>query len=248
MNIRLRLSAENLRLSKFEVETLFSTKARLNGSLCSFSSDLSVSRIKKILERSAMIKRAFVDGDEVWRVTQGRFNEREPMKKPKFHPAMLKPKLARTLINLSDAKKTLLDPFCGTGSILIESAVIGLRPTGSDIDNKQVWYSMKNLEHYGLKANLKEMDATNLTYRKKFDALVTDPPYGRSSTLAGKKTKEIYEGFLKSALNVLRPNGRIVLMYPKGLSFSIPKQLKKLKAFDWYVHRSLTRRILVLTN
>ncbi len=143
---------------------------------------------------------------------------------------------------------SLCDPFCGTGSILIESAVIGLRPTGSDIDNKQVWYSMKNLEHYGLKANLKEMDATNLTYRKKFDALVTDPPYGRSSTLAGKKTKEIYEGFLKSALNVLRPNGRIVLMYPKGLSFSIPKQLKKLKAFDWYVHRSLTRRILVLTN
>ncbi len=244
--IKLLLSAENLKLSKFEAETLFRTKFKLKGKFASATISISEKKLLALCESSAMIKRAYVNDQKVWRFTQGRFVAREPQKKPKFHPAMLRPKLARLLINLSGAKKTLLDPFCGTGSILIEAAILGLKPTGSDIERKQVWYSMKNLEHYKLKAKLSQQDATELKYKTKFDAIVTDPPYGRSSTLAGKKVKDIYEKFFISSLQILKPKARVVLMYPSKLRFKIPKKLQKLASFDWYVHRSLTRRIIVL--
>ena len=55
---------------------------------------------------------------------------------------MLPPKLARLLVNLAGgeiAGHTLLDPFCGSGTIPMEAALIGY-PTivGSDIDPQQV--------------------------------------------------------------------------------------------------------------
>lgn len=71
----------------------------------------------------------------------------------------LPPKLARIMINLTGLKQGIVwDPFCGSGTILMESAVLDLDILGSDIDPMALEYSEKNIEwlsEKGMMANIK---------------------------------------------------------------------------------------------
>ena len=46
--------------------------------------------------------------------------------------------------------ETLLDPFCGTGGILIEAGILGINIIGSDIDKKLVYGCKENLNFYNI--------------------------------------------------------------------------------------------------
>lgn len=60
---------------------------------------------------------------------------------------MLPPKLAQTLVNTITSKNlTIYDPFCGTGVILQEALLMGLKASGSDIEPTLVESSQANLE------------------------------------------------------------------------------------------------------
>ncbi len=62
---------------------------------------------------------------------------------------MLPPKLAQILINLCgplEPSATILDPFCGTGVVLQEALLMGYRAYGTDIDERMVEYTTRNLE------------------------------------------------------------------------------------------------------
>lgn len=69
---------------------------------------------------------------------------------------MLPPKLAQIMLNLAtggalqqqDASPapTILDPFCGTGVVLQEAALLGFNVYGSDLSEKMVDYSRDNLD------------------------------------------------------------------------------------------------------
>ncbi|MBI4591954.1 hypothetical protein HY733_00705 [Candidatus Uhrbacteria bacterium] len=63
---------------------------------------------------------------------------------------MLPPKLARMMINLGGIDPrgaTLLDPFCGSGTVLMEGALIGFETLiGSDISEKAIRDTKTNLE------------------------------------------------------------------------------------------------------
>ena len=62
---------------------------------------------------------------------------------------MLPPKLAQILINLCGPLPegaTILDPFCGTGVVLQEALLMGYRAYGTDISERMVEYSEKNLQ------------------------------------------------------------------------------------------------------
>lgn len=63
---------------------------------------------------------------------------------------MLPPKLAQIMINLAATPVTtgnprLLDPFCGTGVVLQEAALMGYAVYGTDLSRKMVDYSRDNL-------------------------------------------------------------------------------------------------------
>ena len=61
---------------------------------------------------------------------------------------MLPPKLAQILINLCGPLKEnsrILDPFCGTGVVLQEALLMGYRAYGTDINDRMVEYTNKNL-------------------------------------------------------------------------------------------------------
>lgn len=77
---------------------------------------------------------------------------------------MLPPKLARIMIHLTGQKPadaTLLDPFCGTGVVLQEALLDGYDVYGSDLSEKMIDYTTKNLawlaEHARVKGQVREI-------------------------------------------------------------------------------------------
>jgi len=93
----------------------------------------------------------------------------------------MSPKLARCMVNLTRIKNSdrLLDPFCGTGGIIIEAGIIGARVVGTDIDPKMVIGTIENLQHCDIKDyEVFQADARKLKLPYEVDGVATDPPYG----------------------------------------------------------------------
>jgi len=172
------------------------------------------------------------------------FNSRKPQHRPFFHPTSMHPKFARVLVNLAQVKAgdMVFDPFCGTGGILIEAGLIGMRLSGCDVDQQMVSGCKKNLGHYGLSGEVDKADA--LTHKTCADAIVTDPPYGRSSYMTGKDAQQLFKKFITHAAETLPPGKRMVLVAPSQYKLEFPK-FKVDAHYDIRMHKSLTRRIWV---
>jgi tRNA (guanine6-N2)-methyltransferase len=160
------------------------------------------------------------------------------------HPAPLNPVIASALIRLAKWRydEILVDPMCGSGTILIESAMMGrnippqkfreerflfVNIYGDDLlkevvesalnNEKDVELRLVGVERFrkhlrGAKLNSNKAgvadtidyiqgDATKLCL-KQADVLVTNPPYGLRIARKGI-IEELYEGFLKSAKDVV---------------------------------------------
>ena len=72
--------------------------------------------------------------------------------RPFFSPISIHPRIARSMVNFSNCsvKKKIIDPFCGTGGILIEIVNMGITGIGIDILDKMIESSIGNLKHYNL--------------------------------------------------------------------------------------------------
>ncbi len=98
--------------------------------------------------------------------------------KPWRTSSSLPSRLARAMVNLvSPPARTILDPLCGTGSILLEASAIGLDASGCDWNPRMVGMSRKNLAHFGYTAEVVRGNA--LEYARCADVVVTDLPYGK---------------------------------------------------------------------
>lgn len=106
---------------------------------------------------------------------------------------MLPPKLAQTMINLAiGAKKSgvLLDPFCGTGVVLQEAALMGFDVYGTDLEPRMIEYSTTNLAwlkqklHIDFNEKLEVGDATNQVWQTPIDFVATETYLGRAYATA----------------------------------------------------------------
>ena len=134
---------------------------------------------------------------------------------------MLPPKLAQILINLatSGAKSgTILDPFCGTGVILQESVLMGYSAYGTDLSEKMIDYSRKNLDWItnrtpklqksgAPKLRLEAGDATNHKWQAPIDFIASEIYLGHplSNPPAEIKLREL-QGDAKSLLTAFLKN------------------------------------------
>lgn len=96
-----------------------------------------------------------------------------------FHTSVSLPsRIARGLVNLVlPSASSVLDPFCGSGSILLEAQALGLLTHGVDISYKMVHNSRYNLAYFGYQGIVEVGNA--MQCQQKADALITDLPYGR---------------------------------------------------------------------
>ena len=97
--------------------------------------------------------------------------------RPYVTSSSLPARLARVLVNLvAFPGNSLLDPCCGTGTIVMSAADSGIRAVGYDVNPRMVGATTKNLQHFGLSASVALGDARQI--REQFDAIATDLPYG----------------------------------------------------------------------
>ncbi|KPV64186.1 MAG: tRNA (guanine(10)-N2)-dimethyltransferase [Candidatus Bathyarchaeota archaeon BA2] len=192
----------------------------------------------------------FLFGLKMAEISPKPFVERRPRKRPFFHPTAMPAKLARCMVNLAQPKggDLVLDPFCGTASILVEAWLIGCRVVGFDVQPHMARGSLQNLLHYGVKPEgIAVADARHPPVAK-VDCIVTDPPYGRSATTLGWSTRQIVEDFLSTIEDLLPKGRRICMASPKSVRIGkIGRELglKHIESHFVYVHRSLTREIAV---
>jgi len=192
----------------------------------------------------------FVFGLKMAEIRAKPFIERNPQKRPFFHPSAMSAKLARCMVNLARPKPgdLVLDPFCGAASILVEAGLMGCRVMGLDVQPHMVRGSLKNLLHYGLEPEAVAVaDARRLPLTKT-DCIVTDPPYGRSATTLGWGTQQLVEEALSAIIERLSKGWRICIASPKSIRIGEIGErldLKHVESHLVYVHRSLTREIAV---
>lgn len=121
----------------------------------------------------------------------------------------------------ADGPVTILDPFCGSGTIPVEAATVrpDLRCLAADRDPEAVSGTRANADAAGVAARIevREADARDLPERyppQSVDAVITNPPYG---IRLGRRTNysDLYRKFLEGAVTVVRPGGRIVVLVGK---------------------------------
>ncbi|MFX1453619.1 MAG: methyltransferase domain-containing protein [Promethearchaeota archaeon] len=172
--------------------------------------------------------------------------------RPFFHPSALNPRLARVMVNLSQIKEDeiFLDPFCGTGSLLIEAFLIGCNQViGIDISPKMINGAKKNLKKFGVKNMELLVGDSNHIPLKFISGIATDPPYGRSSSTYKKSLIPLLENFFLEISDLILKNRLITIALPSYIKLFelIDKLYFEIKhEFTQYVHSSLTRKIYVI--
>jgi tRNA (guanine10-N2)-dimethyltransferase len=189
-------------------------------------------------------------GLKIAEINRSQFEERKAQNRPFFSPISLHPKLARALVDLSSIKEneTLFDPFCGTGGILLEAGLIGVKVIGSDIEDKMIEGCKKTLDFYKIKnyklfcSDIGDIDR----HINKVDAIVTDLPYGKSTTTKGEKVDQLYERAFKNMSKLLKEGGRAVIgLSNKDLISLGKKYFSLIEKHDFKVHRSLVRYFVI---
>ncbi len=153
---------------------------------------------------------------------------------------LLPPKLAQIMVNLalprnSENITTVYDPFCGMGTILQESWLMGFASIGTDISDRMIAAARENIEylaqHFSVLENLKptifEHDATSPIFpedvQHKNLTVVTEPFLGTplSRPLSPAEVTQFYESvsplyreFFMNIKSVLKENSRLLVLFP----------------------------------
>lgn len=186
-----------------------------------------------LLEDQYVLSRLVLDID------RGLFEKRKNQERSFSSPVSLDPVLARVLVNLSGVKpqEHVLDPFCGTGGILIEAGLCGIGVHGLDVQEQMVEGTQKNLEEYGIiNHDIRQGEVKHAPeiFNRKFDAVVTDLPYGEASKVEGSPVQD----FLEAAPELT--DGPVVFMSNQDRINDLEPE------HQIYVHKNLTRYVYII--
>jgi len=164
----------------------------------------------------------------------GRRDYQRPARDEKV--GMIPPKVAQTMINLAMPLSPLafiLDPFCGCGTILQEAILMGYKAVGSDMDQRMIENSEKNLEWFRnrysvspgryklFKSDAIEISAHLANY--KIASVVTEgtlgPIYGKlpkkpEMTTNFKNLEKLYDQVFKEFKKFLVEGAKVVISLP----------------------------------
>jgi len=146
--------------------------------------------------------------DYVWRTHNNR---------PYTYSNSLKINLAKVLINIAgegDTNKTIIDPCCGAGTVLLEGAYAGYAMTGSDISRKTSWNALRNLQHFGYDIPITQKAIEDIDSH--YDACIIDLPYGLYSQTSPQAQLSIIE-------NAKRIANRVVIVSSEDIKEMIHK-------------------------
>lgn len=176
---------------------------------------------------------------------------------------MLPPKVALMMINIAigdnpvneNRKNILLDPFCGTGTVVIEGLLTNLDVIGTDLDEEAVAGTKRNLEwlktYYPFTHEYKifASDASKIpTQKEKIQYIVTEPFLGKPKPNTAKLPfifkglEKLYLGAFKHWTNLLADGASVVIIFPtvtitnekgKEITYSLDLLIDKLANFGY---------------
>ena len=142
----------------------------------------------------------------------------------------ISPRIAKILINLSEAKPhdKLLDPFCGIGGIIQEALLKNINAYGIDKDIKATSDAKENLKWISEQYNIKTKYTIENTDSRKtpdlqFDAIATETPLGKllKKKPSDQEAEKIIQDFealiipiLTKLKKVKKPNAKIAITFP----------------------------------
>ncbi len=183
--------------------------------------------------------------------------------KRKIEEGMIPPKLAKIMINLSQAPQDgiILDPFCGSGTIIQEAILMGYKNLiGMDLSEEAIKNSWQNIRWFfenskfkiqnsKLKLKIQKCDVRNLSQKilpKSVDAIITESYLGpvKKSEIKSQKLRiiselsELYIKAFREFGKVLKENRRIVIVFPilkLDGELNFLSILDELKKIGWHV-------------
>jgi len=176
-------------------------------------------------------------------IDKDQYERRHVRSRPYFSPVSLHPRYARALVNLTRVRRgqTLLDPFCGTGGVLLEASLVGAKALGSDISPEMIEGCAENLRHFDVR--FERLEIADIGEIKEIfgtvDAVATDPPYGRSASTKKEPVSALHERALGDIAGVLSPGAWAGVVLPKTVNH--PSSFSLEERHSQRVHRSLTR-------
>ena len=146
---------------------------------------------------------------------------------------MLPPKVARMMVNWAladvpeDGNPVLYDPFCGSGTILLEAMALGkTKLIGSDLDPDAVTGTRQNIEWYSrekdivVDAKVHVGEVSKVTPTTEVDLIVTEPYLGKPRPNPAKVPyiikglEKLYKGAFKHWATLLADGAQIVIVMP----------------------------------
>ncbi|HET8883961.1 MAG TPA: DNA methyltransferase [Candidatus Saccharimonadales bacterium] len=199
---------------------------------------LSNNKVELIVVRSPNGRVIVAESTGAQNITALAKRDQERPKRDAF-VGMLPPKLAQMMINLAtpdtgdtsqkDEQTRILDPFCGTGVILQEAALMGHAVYGTDLADKMVKYSQANLEwlatthHVTIDATVHGGDAMDTKWQPPINAVVCEsylgqpfsaPPSPAKLTDVRKNCNYIISTFLKNISTQIAPGTPLCIAIP----------------------------------
>lgn len=184
---------------------------------------------------------------------------------------MLPPKLAQIMVNLavrdSENRYTIkpsnnkdnkaatvpvvLDPFCGTGVVLQEAALMGFNVYGTDIEERMIDFSITNLKwlssrfHINFFDKLEVGDSESFEWQSVINFVVSEVYLGKPFLIEPtltvlkanvKNCNSIVEGFIKNISQQVDQDVRMCIAVPAwfvdGKTYRLPI-IKKLRSFGF---------------
>jgi 23S rRNA G2445 N2-methylase RlmL len=136
----------------------------------------------------------------------------------------LRPTVAATMVVLAGERAgTLLDPCCGSGTILGEAAALGWEQVqGRDIDPDAVEAAARNAPTAIVApGDARHLDLADASVR----AVVSNLPFGRQYSVQGA-TADWLADVLAEMARVTEPGGRVVVLVPAIPRDAIPSRLR----------------------
>ena len=161
---------------------------------------------------------------------------------------MLPPKVARMMLNWglsetpSEAQPVIYDPFCGSGTVLLEALAIGkTNLVGSDLDPESVRGTRENVAWYSqeikkdVSAEILLADVSKAQLKKPVDLIITEPFLGKPKPtpakvpLIFKGLEKLYKGAFKHWTTLLNDQATVVIVMPTVV---IPQKNDKMTTYS----------------
>jgi tRNA G10 N-methylase Trm11 len=164
------------------------------------------------------------------------FKERDLSRPYQDPTATLSPRLARTLVNLCGLPqgKTLLDPFCGLGTILQEGLLLSLNVVGIDISSSDVARCRENLDWFRRQFKVSSKVSSKISRGNslrsgyldlpRVDGIATEPiliptlernPSSEKASEIISTASEKYREAFRAFSTLLLPGGRVSIVTPE---------------------------------